>query len=162
MIPGDRGRIVHFSPGRVRLRVARPHRTPDTFGQIEGFLATVPGVTGVEGNIGTGSVLIHYDPRVLDPSSLLEAGRALGLVAGEVGAGASGESDWRRQLNTTKLARSSAILVVAALGGMVAPALGVSARMGSFSAAAAIILLSRLARQARSGRSSRKGLREGR
>ena len=67
--------ISHHHPGRLRLRI-RPGRqihnlfkgqTTATLQDLSSFL---PGLLGVESNIVTGSVLIHYDPRLLPFSDI--------------------------------------------------------------------------------------------
>lgn len=56
-------RIVHFLPGRVRLRVAALKGRPQLAQEIGAAFDGVPGLTGISCNTTTGSVLITYDPR---------------------------------------------------------------------------------------------------
>lgn len=56
-------RIVHFLPGRVRLKVAALKGNPDRARQLSAAFAAVPGVSRIECAPLTGSALIHYDIR---------------------------------------------------------------------------------------------------
>jgi len=150
---GSLGSIVHASPGRIRLRVSRPYRTTETFAEVRRLLTGLPGVTAVETNPATGSVLIQYDPNTLEVARLLSLGSELGWISGDSGGAGvgSGAIDWRSQVSLSRVARGAALLGVAAIGAMTGPALGLSARVGSLSAAAAFVLLGRLGRRARIG-----------
>ncbi|MCS6786422.1 MAG: heavy-metal-associated domain-containing protein [Thiobacillaceae bacterium] len=55
--------VVHFIPGRVRLRAAGLKGRPQLAQQLQAAFAAVPGVKSIEVNTLTGSVLITYDPR---------------------------------------------------------------------------------------------------
>ncbi len=55
-------RIVHFLPGRVRLRVAALKGQPQLAQEIQAAFDGLPGLTGIRTNTATGSVLITYDP----------------------------------------------------------------------------------------------------
>lgn len=67
--------IVHFIPGRVRLR-ATELRGQDAFAErIQARLAQVPGISRVDINTLTGSVLITYDGQVLSRPDSLEVMR---------------------------------------------------------------------------------------
>lgn len=61
----DSVKVIHFAPGRVRLKVAAAKNNPAYSGPVrEAFLA-VPGIHSLEVNSLTGSVLIQYDSRSL-------------------------------------------------------------------------------------------------
>jgi len=63
--------IVHFIPGRVRLRASELRGQQGLAGEIQAKLRQIPGITTVEINILTGSVLIGYESQVLSrPDSL--------------------------------------------------------------------------------------------
>ena len=66
--------IVSFCPGRVRLRF-RELKDAASAALAKARIGETPGVTGVEVNARTGSVLIEYDTAVLPTAQLLEMGR---------------------------------------------------------------------------------------
>lgn len=57
----DGVKIVHFLPGRVRLKVAAIKGDPGRAEQLRAAFSQVPGVHGIDYNTLTGSVLIRYD-----------------------------------------------------------------------------------------------------
>ncbi len=61
--------IASFVDGRVRLR-HNVLKNADIMLQIDAFVRTLSGVLSVEGNVRTGSLLIHYDPEILDEETL--------------------------------------------------------------------------------------------
>jgi hypothetical protein len=65
----------------MRLRLHRDHNEAATLGQIEQRLCERSGVSSVETNQRTGSVLVHYDRRRLSPNDLLDVVHELGMVA---------------------------------------------------------------------------------
>jgi hypothetical protein len=52
---------VHSIPGRIRFRIPERRRDRAFFGEIEKHLAGLKGVSKVETNPMTGSVLLHFD-----------------------------------------------------------------------------------------------------
>ena len=80
MASASLGTVVSSSPGRLRLRIARPNRAPQTFSAIRKLLAGLPGVAAVEVNPATGSVLVSYDPTALDLALLLRLGSDVGWI----------------------------------------------------------------------------------
>lgn len=70
----DKKMIVSFCPGRIRLRFKElKNKTLAAFAETK--IKETPGVTRVEINTLTGSVLVEYDPGVLPTEKLLERGR---------------------------------------------------------------------------------------
>ncbi len=133
--------VVHFSPGRVRVRLQPQYRTPETFQQLEGYLAIVPGITAVDTNISSGSVLIRYDPQAISTADLIQVGRSIGLGMDNYNPqGPSEASNWASAIDKGRIASTLVILGVATLGGFLGPYLGLSARVGSISAAGAVLL----------------------
>lgn len=57
--------IVHFTPGRIRLRVPRLKRERPFGGRLQQRLLQVQGIQQVEISDLTGSVLVLYDPDTL-------------------------------------------------------------------------------------------------
>jgi hypothetical protein len=66
--------IVSFCPGRIRLRF-RELKDKTTAKTAKMRIQETPGITGVEINTLTGSILIEYDTRILPTEQLLEMGR---------------------------------------------------------------------------------------
>jgi len=58
-------RVVHAIPGRIRLKVAQVRANPVLAGEIQTRLSSVHGITAVEANPVTGSVLLLYEARGL-------------------------------------------------------------------------------------------------
>jgi hypothetical protein len=143
------GSIVHATPGRIRLRVAREHRAPETFREIEGLLRVLPGVEAITTTESTGSVLVRYDPATLDVEHLLRMGAELGWTAPALPATSrSGRFPGHLSLppvDRTRLVKSVALLGAAGLGGLAGPALGVSARLGSVIASVVFVVIQRQA-----------------
>lgn len=69
-------RIVHTSPGRLRLRVADRRHDIGYFKTVAARLAACPGVISVEANALSGSVLIRHE--TVD-QAILERGLAQGI-----------------------------------------------------------------------------------
>ena len=67
--------ILYFFPGYVRIRVKEIKNNPDYGKKIEDLLMTVRGITKVEFNTTTGSLLIRYNPASIDVEGLIHAGR---------------------------------------------------------------------------------------
>jgi copper chaperone CopZ len=81
--------VVHYMPGRVRLRVDKVKGNPAFAQKAQKKLSQVPGIKKVEAQPRTGSVLVHYDA-----AALLAEGTLAALTDGfsvlfpEIGAGA--------------------------------------------------------------------------
>jgi len=66
--------IVSFIPGRIRLRFKELKDT-ETAETVKERIRETPGITKVEINPVTGSVLVEYDPAILPEEKLMETGR---------------------------------------------------------------------------------------
>jgi hypothetical protein len=76
--------IVHFLPGRVRVKLPRLKGNASLAGEVERTLTALQGIRHVETSTTTGSVLVLYEPRL--PASLdLEAVGALMELANTLG-----------------------------------------------------------------------------
>ncbi|MGB5054852.1 MAG: HMA2 domain-containing protein [Nitrospirales bacterium] len=62
--------VVHALPDRVRLKLHQLKNNMAYAAEIQRQLHAVPGITHLEANPKTGSLLIHYDPTVLEVLSL--------------------------------------------------------------------------------------------
>jgi hypothetical protein len=71
--PAIRFHLVHAVRGRTRMRVTPPHLAADLARAFERLLRDHPGVREVRGNPDSGSVVVTYDPDVLDVDRLFLA-----------------------------------------------------------------------------------------
>ena len=62
--------VLHALPGRVRLKLHRLKNNNSCAAEIQRDLLKVSGITHLEAHPQTGSLLIEYDPNVLDALSL--------------------------------------------------------------------------------------------
>ena len=67
--------IVSFIPGRIRLRF-KELKESAAAESAKARIKETPGITKVEINRLTGSVLIEYDPAILPTEKLMESGKA--------------------------------------------------------------------------------------
>jgi Heavy metal associated domain 2 len=77
--------IVHYLPGRVRVKLPRLKGNASLAGEVERTLAALQGIHHVETSTTTGSVLVLYEPHLLASldleavGSLMELAHTLGL-----------------------------------------------------------------------------------
>jgi len=76
--------IIHILPGRVRVRLPRLKGNASLAGEVERTLTALAGVHHVETSTTTGSVLVLYEPHILEALNLEAIGPLLGL-AGALG-----------------------------------------------------------------------------
>lgn len=62
-------RLVSSLPGRIRVR-DKALRHPDRLAHVHASLARMPGVSDVQSNAATGSVLLHFDGQRIDVDDL--------------------------------------------------------------------------------------------
>jgi len=72
--------VLCFFPGYIRLRVKEIKNNPNHGKKIEDLLMTVRGITKVEPNPTTGSLLIRYNPGSVDAEMLIKVGRENYLI----------------------------------------------------------------------------------
>lgn len=84
--------VAHTSARRTRIRVPKSDHRRETMERMRGALEKQPGVTGVEINHDTGSVLVHHDTGAFQGDG---GGGGLGAVLRDVGiiVGGLGESE---------------------------------------------------------------------
>lgn len=80
---GREAAIESYVPGRVRIRLPREQRDQITAGSIQSSVEEVKGVRNVFINPSTGSVLVEYDPGVLDFNQLKSESR-LGRIIHDI------------------------------------------------------------------------------
>jgi hypothetical protein len=90
----DHGRVAAETPGRVRIRLHRPHR--HLVHGIKAHLADQAGIHGVTTSALTGSVLVHYDRHALTCRDVLEMCRDIGVIVSGV---AEAESEAIPEMN---------------------------------------------------------------
>ncbi len=75
---------THHVPGRLRVRSAKVKRDAARAAELERWLRSIPGVTGVQLSVVTGSALIHYDVRIADGIGLVMLLRDEGWIGAAV------------------------------------------------------------------------------
>jgi hypothetical protein len=64
-------RLIHHHPGRLRLRARAFEGSPARVDLVRARLDAVPGVTGVDHSLLTGSLLVTYEPGMIEPDVLV-------------------------------------------------------------------------------------------
>jgi len=72
--------IVHFLPGRVRVKLPRLKGNASLAGEVERTLTALQGIRHVETSTTTGSVLVLYEPRLLASLDLEAVGSLMALA----------------------------------------------------------------------------------
>src|SRR5712691_10480195 len=72
--------IIHALPGRVRVRLPRLKGNASLAGEVERTLTALACIHQVEASTTTGSVLVLYEPRLLESLDLEAIGPLLGLA----------------------------------------------------------------------------------
>lgn len=74
-------KLVHFTPGRFRLKNPEFKKNPDLEINVKSYLNYIPVIQSVEFNSVTGSVLVLYDhTKRKEIASLLQKARLIGLL----------------------------------------------------------------------------------
>lgn len=76
------GQIAALTPGRVRLRLHRPHR--HLAATLKKHLEAQRGISKVAANQTTGSVLVHYEHRTVSCDDVLAMCRDIGVVVSSI------------------------------------------------------------------------------
>ena len=69
---------VHDVPGRIRVKTASVKGNPGLAQKVEEFISVLDGVTTVQANPVTGSVLVHYRPEIVGADQVLDSLREQG------------------------------------------------------------------------------------
>ena len=72
--------IVHLLPGRVRVKFPRLKGNAALASEVQHTLATIDGIHHVEVSSTTGSVLVLYDPRLLESYKMEAVGSLMALA----------------------------------------------------------------------------------
>lgn len=65
--------IIHFLPGRIRLKVSNICKRQRLSENINTMLKSLPGITDVRINLTIGSILIHYIPHRIQPKLIIKS-----------------------------------------------------------------------------------------
>ena len=82
--------LVHFLPGRVRVKLPRLKGNASLAGEVERTLTALQGIRHVETSTTTGSVLVLYEPHLLASldveavGSVMDLAKVLGLSCEDV------------------------------------------------------------------------------
>lgn len=71
---------MHHVPGRLRLRLPQFKQRPQRMGRVDEALQGLAGVDRIEHKRSTGSVVVYYDPDVMDETRILNALAYNGLL----------------------------------------------------------------------------------
>jgi copper chaperone CopZ len=100
--------VVHALPDRVRLKLHRLKNNMAYAAEIQRQLHEVPGITHLEANPKTGSLLIQYDPTVIEVLSLHPSvSSCLGLPLSEVKQSKKDAPPVKGRVKTLKTARKA-------------------------------------------------------
>ncbi len=72
--------IVSNTPGRLRLKVDREHRSPETMEKIVTALKTVADFDRVRSNVSNASLTIYYNPEKVDFAEIFSQLPAFGVI----------------------------------------------------------------------------------
>ena len=72
--------VSSSSPGRIRLRLPRGYRTREEVQRIALAVESHAGVSSVQTNVATGSILVHYDQERASPGDLRAALLEIGVA----------------------------------------------------------------------------------
>ena len=71
---------IHHVPGRLRVKTLAVKRNEHLARVVKGFLADMQGVSAVDVNIVTGSIVVNYDKRILSFDIILRSLREMGYI----------------------------------------------------------------------------------
>jgi hypothetical protein len=77
--------IVSNTPGRLRLKIDREHRLPETMEKIVTALKTFADFDRLRSNVSNGSLTIYYNPEKVDFSELMSQLQAFGIIIDDSG-----------------------------------------------------------------------------
>ena len=71
---------IHHVRGRLRVRLEQLKRNDERARAVKNDIATARGITSVEVNVLTGSLLVYYDPKLLTADAVLATIRDRGKL----------------------------------------------------------------------------------
>jgi cation transport ATPase len=72
---------MHHVTGRLRLKLPQMRKDPQRAQEIQSATCRIEGVTSVEANVVTGSLLIRYDAHQVDVATIMNAMAEMGLLS---------------------------------------------------------------------------------
>jgi hypothetical protein len=72
---------IHDVPGRLRVKIAEIKKNPSIGIQIQELLEKIPGTTSLTIRSTTGSLIVTYDPQILNPNRILSILAAKDFIA---------------------------------------------------------------------------------
>jgi copper chaperone CopZ len=61
-----KAQVIHHIPGRMRVKLPQMKGKSEALAKVKQSVCQMPGVTSVDTNTTTGSVLVNYDPKAFD------------------------------------------------------------------------------------------------
>jgi copper chaperone CopZ len=65
------GYYLHEIPGRLRVRIPNLKRNPQNAWDIQVLLKNLPGVKSISTNTVTGSMIVYYDPQLVNTAAIV-------------------------------------------------------------------------------------------
>ena len=65
------GYYLHEVPGRLRIQIPALKRSPRRAQEVQDLLEDVSGIKSTSVNTVTGSVIVHYDPEIVNSGAIL-------------------------------------------------------------------------------------------
>jgi copper chaperone CopZ len=65
------GYYLHEIPGRLRVRIPNLKRNPQNARDIQVLLKNLPGVKSIYTNTVTGSIIVYYDPQLVNTAAIV-------------------------------------------------------------------------------------------
>jgi hypothetical protein len=113
---------IHHVSGRLRLKLEQIRRQPRRAQEIQIAVGRIKGITSVESNTITGSLLVRYDADEVKVETILHAMREMGLLSTAAGvtvsqqrAFASLATDKVLDVLVEKLIERSVVAIIGAL-----------------------------------------------
>ena len=72
---------IHHIPGRLRLKLQQIKRQPARAQEVRAVICRIRGVTSVEPNVTTGSLLIRYEEAEVEADTILNFMEEAGLLS---------------------------------------------------------------------------------
>lgn len=71
-VPREALRLVHHHPGRLRLRAQAFEGAAPAFARVRERLESIAGITRLDHNARTGSLLVSYAPATIEPDAIID------------------------------------------------------------------------------------------
>ncbi len=65
------GYYLHEIPGRLRVKIPDLKRNPQSAWDVQVLLKNLPGVKSISANTITGSIIVHYDQRLMNTAAIV-------------------------------------------------------------------------------------------